>query len=335
MQKRILARLGVLCLVVLGGCRCPYGLQDRYDPAALAIRSDQNDVFESAPIVVVARVESVSPVGSPTRAVRASNLLVQLTKVDIHIERALRGQVPGFDTHFFFFAYSQENHGYTGQPLYRVAAGERRIFFLTTEHGQLRSYGDVRDYTLHVPSGFHPDLSCSGRSYGETVSCHLLSVGEGYDSSMMIASLPIFCPVSDRLSSRVNTVHLLRQLTKSKDKSLSAAACLYMAKEYAGQYACLDSLVIGDGIDARVVVAAATLREEIRQRNKKLESKPGALALDMAANISVPPTLIAVTQELELYLDDPDVQVRVAACKVLSQSLSTSQPRCAALNHRR
>jgi hypothetical protein len=69
------------------------------------------------------------------------------------------------------------------------------------------------------------------------------SLGSGYDTRSMRAGFPILCPISDQMSSRANTVRLLKQIVHSGDKELASAACLYLAKEYSGQYGCLAELI--------------------------------------------------------------------------------------------
>jgi hypothetical protein len=38
----------------------------------------------------------------------------------------------------------------------------------------------------------------------------MLTLGPGYDIASMIGSLPVYCPMADHLSSRTNTVRILK-----------------------------------------------------------------------------------------------------------------------------
>ena len=317
-------------MVSLTSCDSRIGLQDLYDPAVLGICSDRYRAFTCAPIVLVGTVTEVNSVGRPTPARRSPQILLQLTKVRAHVENVLRGGIVDRDVQFYYFGYANENHGYRGPPRFHVSPGERRVFFLTRELGHLRSVGDVVDYTLFVASGSHAQFKqMPESSIGYSIASVMLSLGERYSSSEMGASLPLTCPVSDHLTSRKNTVDLLKLLMQSPDKDLATSACLYLAANYGGQHRCLAEVLASSATDSIVRSQAERIAKDCWRRTEYLRRSLQRFPLQAFSDIPVPDSLQAIREELELLLDDPDEQIRGLACDALRRSYPEPEAACA------
>jgi hypothetical protein len=315
---RIGRLLQAAALMGLTCCRAHKEFAENYDPGVLAISFDQAPVFLSAPIVVAGRVVSVSPVGGPRPANRAPDQLIQLTKATIHVENVLRGRVPTGSASFYYYGFSDQNAGYSGPPTFRTAVGDRRIFFLTFERGDLRSVGDVRDYTLAVVLGSHEGMKIGGATLGEQIAELLFSPGASFAPDDLEPNLAILCPLTDRIASRANTVRLLRALLR--DERLRASVCLYLAKGYEGQYACLESLRDDATQDAKVRAEADRLWRFQRTRSIALAEAVAKYPLDALSSIPIPSGAQQVKQELQLLLDDPEPKMRSAAMSALRRN---------------
>ena len=313
----------------LSGCHDRCEPQDQYDPLEMAISSNRYHVFTAAPIVVIGMVTNTRLVDGPRPARRQPQLLVQLTEVGIHIENILRGKIEPADTHFYFFGVSDQNSGYSGPPRYRVAVGERRIFFLTRDGGQLRSMGDVLDYTLLVTTGPHPELRLADKQpLGDLISEVLLSPNPGYDSVALQHALRQYCSVSDHFNSRCKTVFLLRKLMDFGDPDLRVAACLYLAENYAGQYSCLLELRSNPGLSPEIRARVDQDWTARRRGNAALKSALKHFPLQAFASIPFPDSMYAIRDELRLLLDDPDPEIRAISCRVLKQHYPEPESRC-------
>jgi hypothetical protein len=315
----------------LSGCRDRHQFQEQYDPLELGISSDMYRVFTVAPIVVVGTVTRTRQVGGPHPARRRRELLVQLMDVEIHVEDVLRGKLTLADNHFYFFGVSDENAGYSGPPRYRVTPGERRIFFLTQEDGQLRSAGDILDYTLLVTTGRHPRQK-PDEPLGDRIAEILLSPNPGYDSNALKHVLREYCPISDHLSSRENTVFLLKKLVSSGDQELHVAGCLYLAENYSGQYGCLVELLSLPGLSAEARARIDKDWNAALQSDAALKDVLRHYPLQAFSSIPFPDSLYAVRGELRLLLDDPDREIQALSCRALHQFYSEQEPRCLTTN---
>jgi len=330
MRARTISVGALTTSLLLTACQPRWGFQDLYDPSQTSVYSNHYAVFETAPNVVVGVVTSVAVIGEPQPARRDQKLLVQLTKVDIQVENVLRGDVPRAPAHFYFFGYSDKNPGYGGPPLYRVSIGDRRVFFLVREMGELRSAADVFDYTLFVASGSHKDLPFGKDTpLGDVIAEVLLSLGDGYDSADMRSILPLSCRVLDQLSSRRHTVALLRKLLEARDRDLAVATCLYLSENYNGQYGCLSDLLSSQGLDAPLRAQAEKILNAARDRSADLKLRLRQFPLYAFSSSPFPDSLETIRQELTFLLDDRDPEMRSIACGELTRTYPYPEPRCA------
>ncbi len=314
----------------IAGCRSDQSLHDLYDPAMLAAGANTLTTFLETPIVLVGLVTGVNAVGAPRQARRSPGTLLQLTRVELHVENMLRGKVESRNIKFYFFGFSDKNPAYIGLPRYQVAIGERRIFFLTTELGRLRSVGDVLDYTLPVASGFHENIRAEPEvPLRLSIPEVLLSVGKGSNPRAMSATLSILCPVSDYLAPQTTTVRLLKDLISGSDKGLAAASCLYLAENYHGQYSCLDDLLSSAQLDQSILSRARELQELNRQRDERLKDQIARYPLQAFPSIMRSGSVSAIHEELLLLLDDPDANMKALACSALIRLYPYPEPRCA------
>ena len=158
MSLRFLAPLRVVCSVaILGALGCgPARQVDYYDFDLQKPLNAKQLLFKSS-AVIVGTVKSVNIARSGVPARRDHEFLLDETQVEVDVENVLRGDQPGQHIRFEFFGYSAKNRGgYIGPGTYRVAAGERWIFFLAIDDGQFRSVADLRGgYSFRVRTGLH------------------------------------------------------------------------------------------------------------------------------------------------------------------------------------
>ncbi len=288
-------------------------------------------------MIVVGTVRAVRIVGSGIPARKAPDLLLDRMRVDVDVETVLRGDWHAPQLQFDFFAYSGKNRGgYDGPSPYRVEPGDRSVFFLTPDSGQLRSVADVRGgYSLRVWSGMHKDFKRSespgeavtidGRAVGNDISAILLELGDGPDEGAMADALGTAAFVSDELASRKATVSRLRQLfSRAQDRSLKISACKLLSEQYAGQSGCLYEL-------QNDLSFPSSERERVREILSKRKTWDARLKQELrtqpmyAFHID---SVVVVRDELELLMADPDPELRRLACDVLRQNFPRTATAC-------
>jgi hypothetical protein len=177
----------------------------------------------------VAKVTRVRSAGSPHPSAVLPRILVQCVEITGDVEDVLKGEYLGRAIRFFYYMYSRRNSADLGPPEYVPVAGVRRMFFLTREGDIIRSIGDIRDYTLRIPSGYHDRRSLEDLSFGQRVAAVLLTPGEGYDSHSFVVRMGEAQYVSDQVASSAYTDMLLRRLQSGRDQELSREATELLA----------------------------------------------------------------------------------------------------------
>ena len=326
--------LAGLVLLVAGGCGRPVQI-DYYNfdfPKPLTHR----ELISHSTAIVVGTVTSVKVTRKAVPARKQPKLLLDQTRVEIAVENALLGEVPQQLT-FEFFAYSPQNGGYSGPPLFRVRSGERRIFFLTRDSGEFRSTGDVRDYTLKVWSGRHKKLSpvkdmadamldpASTEAIGNAISEVLLGLGDTYNPQAMTAELKILEETSDELAGPARTAARLALLVANEsDLRLAATACLELSERYAGQSGCLSRFEKNELVPEDLRRKATEMHTTRQVWDERLKRRLRAFPLIAFDGDSI----FQLRQELRLLLDSPDPELKQLACETLLRSFAETQPRC-------
>jgi hypothetical protein len=137
--------VAALCLLV-AGCSIvpqltPYSMQEPYE-----------QIF-NAPIVVVGVLLADTRVGQPIPSQRNGGYPMQLCRLTVHVENALRGQLSDGTTAVYYFTLAGGING--SRPLGQWD-GNRRILWLRQDSGVLRTACDGHDLcTMPVKSGAH------------------------------------------------------------------------------------------------------------------------------------------------------------------------------------
>lgn len=221
-------QVGVLVLL-LASCSPQPHLSDLFDPIHLKTRQ-RLDFIESAPIVVVGRVRSVPSIGGVRSAARLPEMKIELTRISIDVENVLTGEVSGSELEFYYFVFSARNHRDLGVPAYFPVLGERRVFFLKSEAGVIRSVGDVTNCTLRVASGSHIGFKRpANSSLGQTISLILLTPGEKCDAEVFRAQIAQAFFIATALSTESYALSLLEKLLRDNNEAVRNEAARILA----------------------------------------------------------------------------------------------------------
>ena len=122
-------------------------------PKLIPYEAQEYERIFDAPMVIVGRLISDAAAHGP---VLDRGYPIQLRKLKVRVENALRGSVATGEVLVYYFAPAGPYQG--NVPLGRWPLGERRILWLRSDSGGLRTACDFRDEcTMSVRSGAHPD----------------------------------------------------------------------------------------------------------------------------------------------------------------------------------
>jgi len=219
-------------LAVMGFLACGPAaeLRDGVQPSDYHLSFQERLRLEiSAPVIVVGRVIDVQAVGQPGTSQGDPRIKTQLSRIRILVEAVVKGSLQENEIGFYYFLYSSENEVDLGVPCYLPAVGQRRIYFLRRWKSDYRSVGDVLDYTIQVPTGFHANNFCRNEQAGCCIADLLLTPGEDMDPPSFVAGLVTAKATADILCSTDQTRQLLEQLTGNPDSRIVDGARDVMA----------------------------------------------------------------------------------------------------------
>ena len=207
-----------------------------------------------------------------------------------------------------------------------------------------RSVGDVRgDNALVVWSGLHRNvrhesdpqdtawrvLHTGDTEIGNSIADVLLELGDGYKAAGVINTLNSVAYLSSTLSTRKKTAARLQRLVANeREPGIGAEACLLLAEQYYGQYACLGKFLGNTSLTMDTHKQLAEMHSKRLLWNKRLKHDLQASPLHAFSMATFPDSIFAVREELELLLDDPDAELRQLACSTLKQNYPDSEARC-------
>jgi hypothetical protein len=160
----------LIALVYIYACVCVSGcsrtdlpqLEDRVLAEDFTRQHDASYMRPSTTIVVC-QPEQVWFSNWRRRATRVPNLHLQLVQVECYPEAVLKGRLPSKKISFYYYrldVQDQSRPPVTFLPKFKANVGERYIFFLVNDGGNLRATGDVFDYMMQVYTGpIQTDLS--------------------------------------------------------------------------------------------------------------------------------------------------------------------------------
>jgi hypothetical protein len=306
---------------------------------------DVRQLIWRSSIIVVGTVASARVIREGVPARKQPELLLDQIRAEVAVENVLLGDMKQPLIAIEFFGYSRKNRGgYDGPAPLVVLPGERRMFFLTWDSGVYRSVGDVRgDSALVVWSGLHKNirhfndpqdtawrvLHTSDTDIGNSIADVLLELGEGYSASGVARTLNTTAYLSSTLSTRKKTAARLQKLVANeREPSIGAEACLVLAEQYYGQYACLAKFLDNTALAADIGKAMTEMKSKKLEWNKRLKHELQERPLFAFSMATFPDSILGIREELELLLDDPDAELRQLACSALKQNYPDSQGKC-------
>ena len=224
-MRLVRAPLALMFVIALG-CTRAADLEDSLDKSQYSELFDHKLRVEvSAPIILAGRVVKFTNVGKPRPSPGDPPVRTQLTRITIDVETVIKGGISTSTVEFFYFTFATENYTDLGMPRYTPKFGQRRIFFLKSEKGSLRSVGDVTDYTLTLRSGRHSKDYCQGQNPGCCIARMLLIPGEsGFDKDAFARDLYQSEYAAEVLCSTNEARALLESLTRHLDRKVAASA---------------------------------------------------------------------------------------------------------------
>jgi hypothetical protein len=195
------------------------------------------ELVKRSPIVLVARVVAVNVIGPEVRTSDEQRYPIRLHRVTAIVENVLKGSAPFGEVAFNRYGWSPD------QPMVGpwgiVVAGQRSVFFLDREGGELRSFVDLYPAQIEVLSGRHPEsMPDSARSIEESLAELLLVPGEDVRAEAFSQGLQTASGISIELVGSANTFRLLKLLLSSQEPSIRTQACRVIAERFKGQVQC-------------------------------------------------------------------------------------------------
>jgi len=217
----------LLVLAALGGCQVQTGrlLPEPSYPVPVSVENMDRRVaaMKGAEVVVAGIID-----GEPRRVARARKSpiggFLDYVHVPVRVEVSVRGGASG-SVGFGAYCYSMENDRQLGVLNFQPKTGERRIFFLRRENGELRSVGDVLDYSLLVYSGSHRAGFCSGMGEGRCLTELLLRPQQDASRAGFVRNLMSHSTYAmGLLSSPEDVKSLLGEMAGSSDFEIASRA---------------------------------------------------------------------------------------------------------------
>jgi hypothetical protein len=335
--------IGAPTLLFILNCRRP--VQYDYYDFDFQKPPDVRQLIWRSSSIVVGKVLGVKTNREGVPARKKPEMLLDELRVDFAPENILLGDAPQTTFSIVLFEYSRKNRfGYSGPPPLAVVTGERRMFFLTRDSGVYRSVADVRgDNQITVWSGLHKNVQHvddmhntawiypypTDSAIGNAMADILLELGEGYSSSGVSHTLNSTAYLCSILTNRRKTAARLQKLVATTSApEISAQACLILAEQYYGQYACLATLTDNPALPPETRRSLAEMRAKRVQWNERLKQGLKTWPL-FSFNVSpFSDSISGVQQELELLLDDPDLELRQLACSILKQNYPGQEATC-------
>ena len=202
----------------------------------------RGDMFRSAEIIVVGKVQSLNFVGPVVQSYR-------LIKVEVTVENVLQGAVSTAQPLIFYF-YSVYLLGSSGD-MNRLRDDRRYVFFLNRENGVLRAVWDVMRSNIIVSSGKHKALPLSDKEpLSERIAVMLFTPGDDmntiqFSDGLLRATGYTFVPIGTW-----RTAKLLTSLLQSSERAVRVGACEELTLDFL-QNSCWGNLDVAYGADLR------------------------------------------------------------------------------------
>ncbi len=180
------------------------------------------------PVILEGQViETCKPIGS-IHASRWDGYPQQLWQVKVRVEHVLQGDVPEHEVNIYYFVY-RGNLGSSEAGLTDLFAGDREIFLLQRDNGQLRTICDgAHNCVVKVRTGAHPYYKRSdSTTINDAILDILLTRGEGATDKQLLAALQYTGNFGEQA-----TIRALERLVKTETPEVAERACLSLENGY-------------------------------------------------------------------------------------------------------
>ena len=223
----------LLLLIILPLASCDHSKLDMYElPPRYTVFQPEN--LYLVPVVLMAQVlKDCAPIGK-IHPSRWNGNLQQLWQVRVKVEHVLQGDVPLGEVSIYYFV-PMGSLGTSDAGLTDLATGDREIFFLQRDNGQLRTICDGgHNCVVKVPTGAHPHYK---RSDSPTINDAILDIlftrGEGATDQQVLAALRLNVNFGEQA-----TVKALERLVKTESPEVATQACLFLEHGFNPPHSC-------------------------------------------------------------------------------------------------
>lgn len=213
----------MLVVMTLAGCRNSPQMTEyteRYTAPGYAVYS---------PVIIVGLVLDGSVAGEYHPARYDSHEWTRRYRVKVKVENVLQGRVTSNEVNIYFFAAAVNFTG-SGVP-FGFGKGERDVFFLQRDYGELRTISDTYSNRsiVKVLSGAHPDFRRDpSRPIWDCITDLLLTRGVGVDDRQMVKAVD-----ANHFSgeAEAEVIKKLDQLAREETPALRERACFYLQEQ--------------------------------------------------------------------------------------------------------
>lgn len=226
MRKKLVKYLLIGCLSAAAGC----GRVDQMEPYPTFTDLFPADRVRFPPVILVGRVLSGVPIGSPRPSIWDGKTPYQRYRITVAVENVLHGSVPSRTVDIYFLkdirAGGPPRLGTPQQGgLWRI--GDREMFFLQRDSGRLRTVCDTWAHCVApVLTGSHEGFQ-PGPNVGNALADILLTRGKGTSDTQMVESLEKAAFISFTFAPSFS-IRKLEDLVQTETPPVRQAACKYL-----------------------------------------------------------------------------------------------------------
>jgi len=194
------------------------------------VRLPYNEQVAGVPVILVGRILSCSPNGSPHPSRWDGRTLMQMFKLDVRVENILQGDLAVSQVSVFYFMNTVASEGPARLGLFATGGtwhtGDREMFFLQRDSGVLRTICDTwRNCVIPIHSGSHSPIKRGPNTWiGDSIAHILLTRGEGCSDMEMIQALSEGAGVAYSFSPNT-TIRELQQTAAHETPPVRHEAC--------------------------------------------------------------------------------------------------------------
>ncbi len=226
-------QLWLLLLVILPLASCGHRQIDMDElPPRYSVSPPEN--LYLVPVVLVAQVlKDCAPIGK-IHPSRWDGNPQQLWQVRVKVEQVLQGEVPPGEVTIYYFV-PMGSLGTSDAGLTDLAAGDREIFFLQRDNGQLRTICDGgHNCVVKVRTGAHRHYKrADSPTINDAIEDILLTRGDDATDQQLLAALRF-----NRNFGEQARIRALERLVKTESPEVAKDACLSLEHSFNPPHSC-------------------------------------------------------------------------------------------------